>query len=172
MGIAKRTVQLVVRTEAPAFPPPPPPTAALIPLPYDHHAVPRPSQQHLVSAMYGSTVFLHCPESTGSTRGTMWQLPSKTIMDQYRSVKPSSSWSNVALFWMNAFPRGVHGMYCCDCFTLPLSLFLCSPDRSITVFRNGTLRILHLTEIDGGNYLCLFQRPNGEDMEVFQVSRE
>ncbi|CAL8268136.1 unnamed protein product [Boreogadus saida] len=127
VGIAKRTVQLVVRTEAPAFPPPPPPTAALIPRPHEHDAIPRPSQHHLVSAMYGSTVFLHCPESTESTRGTIWQLPSKTIMDQY------------------------------------------SPERSITVFRNGTLRIIHLTEIDRGNYLCLFQRPNGEDMELFQV---
>ncbi|KAK0156100.1 Matrix-remodeling-associated protein 5 [Merluccius polli] len=128
VGIAKRTIQLIVRTDAPPFPLHPPPTAAPIPLPYDHQAIPRPSQQHLVSAMYGSTVFLHCPESTGSSRGTIWQLPSKAIMEhQY------------------------------------------SPERPITVFRNGTLRILHLTELDGGNYLCLFQRPNGEDMELFQV---
>ena len=101
VGIAKRTVQLVVRTEAPALPPPPPPTAALIPRPHEHDAIPRPSQQHLVSAMYGSTVFLHCPESTESTRGTIWQLPSKTIMDQYRSVKPSSSSFKCCLIWMN-----------------------------------------------------------------------
>uniref|UniRef100_A0A8C1KL42 Ig-like domain-containing protein n=1 Tax=Cyprinus carpio TaxID=7962 RepID=A0A8C1KL42_CYPCA len=36
-------------------------------------------------------------------------------------------------------------------------------------FPNGTLRILRLTEKDGGNYLCMYQRPNGEDMELFQV---
>ncbi|TMS17137.1 Matrix-remodeling-associated protein 5 [Larimichthys crocea] len=44
-----------------------------------------------------------------------------------------------------------------------------SPERPIKVFRNGTLRILQLTELDGGSYLCVFQRPNGEDMELFQV---
>lgn len=44
-----------------------------------------------------------------------------------------------------------------------------SPERPIKVFRNGTLRILQLTELDGGNYLCVFQRHNGEDMELFQV---
>ncbi|XP_016103181.1 matrix-remodeling-associated protein 5-like [Sinocyclocheilus grahami] len=43
------------------------------------------------------------------------------------------------------------------------------PQRHITAFPNGTLRILRLTEKDGGNYLCMYQRPNGEDMELFQV---
>ncbi|KAK1904752.1 Matrix-remodeling-associated protein 5 [Dissostichus eleginoides] len=84
--------------------------------------------EHSVSAMYGSAVYLHCPESTGSTRGTYWQLPSKTIVEHRYS-----------------------------------------PERPIKVFRNGTLRILQLTELDGGNYLCVFPRPNGEDMELFQV---
>ncbi|KTF83072.1 hypothetical protein cypCar_00034958 [Cyprinus carpio] len=44
-----------------------------------------------------------------------------------------------------------------------------SLQRPITTFPNGTLRILRLTEKDGGNYLCMYQRPNGEDMELFQV---
>ncbi|XP_070818988.1 matrix-remodeling-associated protein 5 [Chaetodon trifascialis] len=124
VGIAKRTVLLEVRVDSPSFPRQPP---APLPIPQTHrHGV--PSRQHSVSAMYGSAVYLHCPESTGSTRGTFWQLPSKTLMEhQY------------------------------------------SPERPIKVFRNGTLRILQLTELDGGNYLCVFQRPNGEDMELFQV---
>ncbi|XP_022607813.1 matrix-remodeling-associated protein 5-like [Seriola dumerili] len=125
VGIAKRTVQLEVRADSPSFSRQPPPAPLPIP-PTPHHAV--PSRQHSVSAMYGSAVYLHCPESTGSTRGTIWQLPSKTIMEHRYS-----------------------------------------PERPIKVFRNGTLRILQLTELDGGNYLCVFQRPNGEDMELFQV---
>ncbi|KAM3867228.1 matrix-remodeling-associated protein 5 [Diretmus argenteus] len=126
VGIAKRTLHLEVKADLPSPPrqPPPPPP---IP-PSNRHAVPRPSRQHTVSAMYGSTVYLHCPESIGSTRGTIWQLPSKTVMEHRYS-----------------------------------------PERPITVFPNGTLRILQLTELDGGNYLCAFQRPNGEDMELFQV---
>ncbi|KAL7886132.1 hypothetical protein AOLI_G00064270 [Acnodon oligacanthus] len=87
-----------------------------------------PSQQHIVSAMYGSTVFLHCPESTGSHRGTVWRLPSKILLEHRYS-----------------------------------------PQRHITTFPNGTLRILRLTEKDRGSYLCMYQRPNGEDMELFQV---
>uniref|UniRef100_A0A8B9RCL0 Ig-like domain-containing protein n=1 Tax=Astyanax mexicanus TaxID=7994 RepID=A0A8B9RCL0_ASTMX len=43
------------------------------------------------------------------------------------------------------------------------------PQRHITAFPNGTLRILQLTEKDGGSYLCMYQRPNGEDMELFHV---
>ncbi|XP_036404451.1 matrix-remodeling-associated protein 5 [Megalops cyprinoides] len=86
------------------------------------------SQQHRVTAIYGSTVYLHCPESTNTQRGALWRLPSKTLLD-YRY----------------------------------------SPERSITAFPNGTLRILQLTEKDGGSYACMFQRPNGEDMELFQV---
>ncbi|KAM6923837.1 matrix-remodeling-associated protein 5 [Xenentodon cancila] len=123
VGIAKRTVQVEVGAESPPYlrqslPPP-------LPIPSTHLL---PSRQHVVSAMYGSAVYLHCPESTESSRGTVWQLPSKTILEhQY------------------------------------------SPDRPIKVFPNGTLRILQLTELDGGNYLCIFQRPNGEDMELFQV---
>ncbi|KAK5865203.1 hypothetical protein PBY51_016388 [Eleginops maclovinus] len=124
VGIAKRMIQLEVRSDPPSFsrqpsPLPNPPTT-------QRHGV--PSRQHSVSAMYGSAVYLHCPESTGSTRGTYWQLPSKTIMEHRYS-----------------------------------------PERPIKVFRNGTLRILQLTELDGGNYLCVFQRPNGEDVELFQV---
>ncbi|KAJ8393617.1 hypothetical protein AAFF_G00058360 [Aldrovandia affinis] len=88
----------------------------------------RLSKQHRVSAMYGSTVYLHCPKSTNTQRGALWRLPSKTLLDYHYS-----------------------------------------PQRSITAFPNGTLRILQLTEKDGGSYVCLFQRPNGEDMEVFQV---
>ncbi|XP_041652916.1 matrix-remodeling-associated protein 5 [Cheilinus undulatus] len=124
VGIAKRTVQLEVRADSASFPQQPPPP---LPVPHSYHRG-APSRQHSVSAMYGSAVYLHCPESTGSKRGTVWQLPSKTIMEhQY------------------------------------------SPERPIKVFRNGTLRILQLTELDGGNYLCVFQRPNGEEIELFQV---
>ncbi|KAM4621357.1 matrix-remodeling-associated protein 5 [Polymixia lowei] len=127
VGVAKRTVQLIVRADLPSSPHQPPPPPVPIP-PSNRQAIAKPSQHHSVSAMYGSTVYLHCPESTGSTRGTVWQLPSRTIME-YRF----------------------------------------SPERPIRVFRNGTLRIQQLTELDGGNYLCVFQRPNGEDMELFQV---
>ncbi|XP_045887669.1 matrix-remodeling-associated protein 5 [Micropterus dolomieu] len=123
VGIAKRTVLLEVRADHPSFSHQPPP----LPIPPTHRQG-VPSRQHSVSAMYGSAVYLHCPESTGSTRGTIWQLPSKTIMEHRYS-----------------------------------------PERPIKVFHNGTLRILQLTELDGGNYLCVFQRPNGEDMELFQV---
>ncbi|KAG1929316.1 matrix-remodeling-associated protein 5 [Pimephales promelas] len=109
VGFVKRTVQMDVKQEAPG------PWKGLY-------------QQHSVKAIYGSTVFLHCPESMGSHRGTVWRLPSKTILEyQY------------------------------------------SPQRHITAFPNGTLRILRLTEKDGGNYFCMYQRPNGEDMELFQV---
>ncbi|XP_061542245.1 LOW QUALITY PROTEIN: matrix-remodeling-associated protein 5 [Phycodurus eques] len=122
VGIAKRTVRLEVRADSSSHIRHPP-----FPFrPTHHHAV--PSRQHSVSAMYGSTVYLHCPESSGSPRGTIWQLPSKTIMEHHYS-----------------------------------------PERPIKAFRNGTLRILQLTELEGGNYLCFFQRPNGEDMQVFQV---
>ncbi|KAM7389013.1 hypothetical protein PAMP_023013 [Pampus punctatissimus] len=123
VGIAKRTIHLEVRADPPSFSHQPPP----LPIPPTHRQA-VPSRQHSVTAMYGSAVYLHCPDSTGSTRGTIWQLPSKAIME-YRY----------------------------------------SPERPIKVFRNGTLRILQLTELDGGNYLCVFQRPNGEDMELFQV---
>ncbi|KAF7227861.1 matrix-remodeling-associated protein 5 isoform X2 [Nothobranchius furzeri] len=120
VGIAKRMVQLEVKEDSFSHRPP-------LPVPPTQHRD-TPSRQHIVSAMYGSTVYLHCPESTGSIRGTLWQLPSKTIMEHRYS-----------------------------------------PERPIKVFHNGTLRILQLTEMDGGNYLCIFQRPNGEDMELFQV---
>ncbi|XP_074530874.1 matrix-remodeling-associated protein 5 [Halichoeres trimaculatus] len=123
VGTTKRTVQLEVRADSPPFLEPPRP----LPIPRSHHHA-APSRQHSISAMYGSAVYLHCPESTGSPRGTVWQLPSKTMMEhQY------------------------------------------SPEKPIKVFRNGTLRILQLTELDGGNYLCIFQRPNGEDIELFQL---
>ncbi|KAK5925502.1 hypothetical protein CgunFtcFv8_018021 [Champsocephalus gunnari] len=124
VGIAKRVIQLEVRSDPHSFSRQPSPLP--IPPTTQRHGV--PSRQHSVSAMYGSAVYLHCPESTGSTRGTYWQLPSKTIIEHRYS-----------------------------------------PERPIQVFRNGTLRILQLTELDGGNYLCVFQRPNGEDMELFQV---
>ncbi|KAB5571023.1 hypothetical protein PHYPO_G00220170 [Pangasianodon hypophthalmus] len=87
-----------------------------------------PSQQHSVSAMYGSTVFLHCPESADYHRGTVWRLPSKTLLEHHYS-----------------------------------------PHRHISAFPNGTLRILQLTEKDRGSYLCMYQRPNGEDMELFEL---
>ncbi|XP_065124026.1 matrix-remodeling-associated protein 5 isoform X1 [Paramisgurnus dabryanus] len=109
VGFVKRTVQMDIRQETPG------PWKGL-------------SQQHSVTATYGSTVFLHCPESTGSHRGTVWRLPSKILLEHHYS-----------------------------------------PQRHITAFPNGTLRILRLTEKDGGNYLCMYQRPNGEDMELFQV---
>lgn len=56
--------------------------------------------------------------------------------------------------------------------TVNFTCIVSSPETPIKVFRNGTLRILQLTEKDGGNYLCVFQRPNGEDMELFQVRLE
>jgi len=66
VGFVKRTVQMDVKQEAPG------PWKGLY-------------QQHSVKAIYGSTVFLHCPESMGSHRGTVWRLPSKTILEyQYR----------------------------------------------------------------------------------------
>ncbi|XP_049340302.1 matrix-remodeling-associated protein 5 [Astyanax mexicanus] len=109
VGFAKRVVDLNIKQESPD--------------PWRG-----PSQQHSVSAMYGSTVFLHCPESTGTHRGTVWRLPSKAVLEHRYS-----------------------------------------PQRHITAFPNGTLRILQLTEKDGGSYLCMYQRPNGEDMELFHV---
>ncbi|XP_030621223.1 matrix-remodeling-associated protein 5 [Chanos chanos] len=109
VGSAKRVLQLDIGQETP--------------IPWQ-----RPSQQHSVKAMYGSTVFLHCPESAGSQRGTVWRLPSKILLEHRYS-----------------------------------------PQRHITAFPNGTVRILQLTEKDAGSYLCIFQRPNGEDMELFQV---
>ncbi|KAM9740892.1 matrix-remodeling-associated protein 5 isoform 1-T2 [Menidia menidia] len=127
VGIAKRTIQLEVTGDVSSFshqPPPPPPPLPIPPT--NHHTT--PLRQHKVSAMYGSAVYLHCPESTGSSRGTVWQLPSRIFLEHRYS-----------------------------------------PERPIKVFRNGTLRILQLTELDGGNYQCIFQRPNGEEMELFQV---
>ncbi|XP_077466071.1 matrix-remodeling-associated protein 5-like [Stigmatopora argus] len=121
VGIAKRTVRLEVRADSSSNTRNP-----SLPFSPSRHAL--PSRQHSVSALYGSAVYLHCPESIGSSRGTIWQLPSKIIME-----------------------------------------YNYSPERPIKVFRNGTLRILQLTELDGGNYLCFFQRPNGEEMEVFRV---
>ncbi|XP_072519078.1 matrix-remodeling-associated protein 5 [Salminus brasiliensis] len=109
VGFAKRVVDLNIKQESPD--------------PWKG-----PSQQHSVSAMYGSTVFLHCPESTGPHRGTVWRLPSKVLLEHRYS-----------------------------------------PQRHITAFPNGTLRILQLTEKDAGSYLCMYQRPNGEDMELFHV---
>ncbi|KAG7328956.1 hypothetical protein KOW79_007130 [Hemibagrus wyckioides] len=87
-----------------------------------------PSQHHSVSALYGSTVFLHCPESADYHRGTVWRLPSRTLLEHHYS-----------------------------------------PHRHINAFSNGTLRILQLTEKDQGIYLCMYQRPNGEDMELFEL---
>ncbi|KAM6980828.1 LOW QUALITY PROTEIN: matrix-remodeling-associated protein 5, partial [Aplochiton taeniatus] len=136
VGVAKRTLHLEVGRDAATpglpsprqrAPPAPPPLPLPLPLP-PYRPSQRPSQQHRVTAMYGSTVYLHCPESKGTPRGTLWQLPSKTLLEHRYS-----------------------------------------PERPARAFPNGTLRILQLTEVDGGNYLCLFQRPNGEDMELFQV---
>ncbi|XP_026857909.2 matrix-remodeling-associated protein 5-like isoform X1 [Electrophorus electricus] len=109
VGITKRVVELDVQQEAVG------PWKGLV-------------QQHHVSAMYGSMVFLHCPESTRSHRGTVWRLPSRALLE----------------------PRQ-------------------SPQRHITAFSNGTLRILQLTEKDGGSYLCMYQKPNGEEIELFQL---
>ncbi|KAK1804265.1 hypothetical protein P4O66_020302, partial [Electrophorus voltai] len=109
VGITKRVVELDVQQEALG------PWKGLV-------------QQHHVSAMYGSMVFLHCPESTRSHRGTVWRLPSRALLE----------------------PRQ-------------------SPQRHITAFSNGTLRILQLTEKDGGSYLCMYQKPNGEEIELFQL---
>ncbi|XP_060782846.1 matrix-remodeling-associated protein 5 [Neoarius graeffei] len=109
VGFAQRVVKLDIRQESPG--------------PWKG-----PSQQHSVSVMYGSTVFLHCPESADYHRGTVWRLPSKTLLEHHYS-----------------------------------------PHRHINAFPNGTLRILQLTEKDQGSYLCMYQRPNGEDMELFEL---
>lgn len=81
VGVAKRTVVLEVKADPPSFSRLPP---VPLPIPPTHrHGV--PSRHHSISAMYGSAVYLHCPESTGSKRGTIWQLPSKTIIEhRYR----------------------------------------------------------------------------------------
>nr|XP_023675671.1 matrix-remodeling-associated protein 5-like [Paramormyrops kingsleyae]XP_023675672.1 matrix-remodeling-associated protein 5-like [Paramormyrops kingsleyae] len=109
VGSSKRAVQLDIRQE-PSSP---------------RHS---PSQPHRVTAMYGSTVYLHCPESMSSQRGALWRLPSKTQLDHRYS-----------------------------------------PERPVTAFPNGTLRIQQLTDRDAGTYYCIFQRPNGEEMELFLV---
>lgn len=44
-----------------------------------------------------------------------------------------------------------------------------SPLRHVSAFPNGTLRIVQLTEKDAGSYLCTYHKPNGEDMELFQL---
>lgn len=124
VGVARRTLSLEVRQDSLPNPRQPP----LSSFPSQRHGVSHPTQQHTVTAMYGSTVFLHCPESTGSPRGTVWQLPSKILLEHRYS-----------------------------------------PERPVRAFPNGTLRILQLTELDSGSYLCMFQRLNGEDMELFQV---
>uniref|UniRef100_A0A673NH67 Ig-like domain-containing protein n=1 Tax=Sinocyclocheilus rhinocerous TaxID=307959 RepID=A0A673NH67_9TELE len=62
VGFAKRTVQMDVRQEAPG------PWKGLY-------------QQHSVTATYGSTVFLHCPESVGSHREFLWILPNGTALN-------------------------------------------------------------------------------------------
>ncbi|XP_028315199.1 matrix-remodeling-associated protein 5 isoform X2 [Gouania willdenowi] len=124
VGFAKRTIQLEVTAESSTLSRQQPPPLPIPPV----HRHTTPSRQHTVSAMYGSAVYLHCPESAKSTRGTTWQLPSKMVLEHRYS-----------------------------------------PERPIKVFRNGTLRILQLTEKDGGNYVCFFQRPNGEDKELFEV---
>ncbi|KAM9795151.1 immunoglobulin superfamily member 10 [Neosynchiropus ocellatus] len=124
VGTAKRTVQLRLQSETPALARRPP---APFPIPSTHRRN-GASRLHSVTAMHGSAVYLHCPESSESSGRTIWQLPSKAIMDHRHSA-----------------------------------------ESQIKVFRNGTLRILQLTERDGGAYLCISQRPNGENIEHFQV---
>nr|XP_015207108.1 PREDICTED: matrix-remodeling-associated protein 5-like [Lepisosteus oculatus]XP_015207109.1 PREDICTED: matrix-remodeling-associated protein 5-like [Lepisosteus oculatus]XP_015207110.1 PREDICTED: matrix-remodeling-associated protein 5-like [Lepisosteus oculatus] len=108
VGTTSRVVQLVVK-EAGSL----------------RHA---PSQQHKVAATYGSTVYLHCPESASTQPGALWRLPAKTLVDHRHS-----------------------------------------PLRHVSAFPNGTLRIQLLTEQDGGDYLCMYRRPNGDDLELFQL---
>lgn len=77
MGFAERTILLQVSSDSPSF-------SHQTPVPLPIPPAQRrggPSRQHTVSAMYSSAVFLHCPESTGTTTGTIWQLPSNTIME-------------------------------------------------------------------------------------------
>ncbi|XP_048088194.1 LOW QUALITY PROTEIN: matrix-remodeling-associated protein 5 [Alosa alosa] len=80
-------------------------------------------QQHNVSAMYGSKIYLHC-----SYPATIWRLPSKTLLSHHYS-----------------------------------------PERFITAFPNGTLRIQQLTGKLAGTYMCISQKSNGEDIQYFQV---
>ena len=44
-----------------------------------------------------------------------------------------------------------------------------SPESFVTAFPNGTLRIQQLTEKLAGNYVCMPQQSNGEDIQYFQV---
>ncbi len=81
VGFAKRTVLIEVKEDSLSYSGQHP---APLPIPPSHRRG-VPSRQHSISAMYGSAVFLHCPESIGSARGTFWQLPSKIIMEhRYR----------------------------------------------------------------------------------------
>ncbi|XP_066571076.1 matrix-remodeling-associated protein 5 [Amia ocellicauda] len=109
VGTSRRVVQIVIKQEAP-------------------NPRQNPSQKHRVSAMYGSTVYLHCSESTNTQNRALWTLPSKAVVD-----------------------------------------YNYSPDRQITAFPNGTLRIQLLSEQDSGDYLCMFQRLNGQEIEQFQL---
>lgn len=68
VGFVKRMVKIDITQE------PPDPRKSL-------------SQQHSVTATYGSTVFLHCPESTVSHRGTVWRLPSKILLEHHYRYK-------------------------------------------------------------------------------------
>lgn len=79
VGFAQRVVKLDIRQESPG--------------PWKG-----PSQQHRFSAMYGSTVFLHCPESADYHRGTVWRLPSRTLLDhhyRYESIVKKSKHINI-----------------------------------------------------------------------------
>lgn len=79
VGFAQRVVKLDIRQESPG--------------PWKG-----PSQQHSVSAMYGSTVFLHCPESADYHRGTVWRLPSRTLLEhhyRYECIENISKQENI-----------------------------------------------------------------------------
>ncbi|XP_036379695.1 matrix-remodeling-associated protein 5-like [Megalops cyprinoides] len=43
------------------------------------------AQQYMVTAKYGSTMYLHCPESENSQHGTRWKLPSNILLDHRNS---------------------------------------------------------------------------------------
>ncbi|KAK1167556.1 matrix-remodeling-associated protein 5-like [Acipenser oxyrinchus oxyrinchus] len=57
-----------------------------------------PSQQHRVAAMYGTTVYLHCPVSEDTQHGALWRLPSKKLVDyRYSPERQTTAFPNGTL---------------------------------------------------------------------------